>query len=290
MIALISSKNQISNLRAYFVKFNQNFFELTVICFYNNLIEPTKKQLNPKKVIYIKVSHFDSLLKYFIFFIKTFHLLFNKEKQLIIGDTMARYKHYLMYLINPSEVIAIDDGIKSVYSFNEDLNFCLPKKYFNRLSFVFTNYNLDFKKINFYINTYKKKSKKKIDDDIVWFIGQPLIVDKRLTTNQLQKYFKFISKKFKNKKIIYFRHPRELHSYKYSGFKISDRSKHSFENFFDNTNYHPKNILTFYSTSIDYCKRSSNSEINYYYYKINVDDRVKAIYNYLDKIGIEKIN
>lgn len=292
MIALLSSKNQINNLRSYFDRFGHDYSELIVICFYENLIDESKTKLNPKRVIFIQISPFDNFLKIVKYLIYTIPTVFISDKTVIIGDTMSRYKHYLLYLLNPRKVIAIDDGIKSVYSFNEDLKFCLPKKYFDRLSFVYTNYNLNFKKVKSFINHYPKKKRHNVNNQIVWFIGQPLIVDRRSTPKELRTYFDFIEGYFKDKEIIYFRHPREIETYKYSKFKIAERSEISFEQHFEKSEYYPGSIISFYSTSIDYCIRSSfsNCGIDFYYFEIKVDQRVEAIYNYLKNNGVKKLN
>lgn len=291
MIALLSTKHQINNLYNYYQCYNHDFSNLIVICFYENLIIESKNKLNPKKIILIKVSPLNNLTK-IKFLINTIRLGFLKEHTLIIGDTMARYKHYLLFLINPKKVIAIDDGIKSVYAFNEKLNFCLPKKYYNRLSFVYTNYDLNFEKIDSFINHYQKKQRSNIDNEKVWFIGQPLIADGKLTSQQLTKYFKTIKSKFKDKEIIYFKHPRELHTYKYSKFKLAEKTDGSFEEYFEKSSYYPGTIITFYSTSIDYCIRSSfsNCGIEFYFFEVLIDQRVKAVCDYLNKNGVKKLN
>lgn len=290
MIALISSKNQLKNLKEFNKKFKVPNEKLFVVCFYKELIKEAKLKVNPDMVIFIPVSPFNNPIKYLFFFIRSLKLLKLKSKKIIIGDTMARYKHYILYLLNPNAVIAIDDGIKSVYSFNENLNFCLPKKFFNKLSFVFTGYDLNFTDLKFYINKPKKKLRQNIKNDLVWFIGQPLIEDNRLSLGQLRNYFDILKEKFINHEIVYFKHPREITNYNYQGIKFIKNTEISFEDFFDQSNFYPKTLVTFYSTSIDYCVRSSKSAIDFYFFQIKVDDRVKKIYEYLKRIGVRRIN
>ena len=290
MIALISSKNQLLNLNNYLLRFEQSSSELIIVCFYENLVNEAYSTLNPNKVILIPVSPFSNPIKYLFFILRSLKLFSLKSKKIIIGDTMARYKHYILYLLNPEEIILIDDGIKSVYSFNENLNFCLPKKLSKKVSFIFTNYDLKFSNIKYYVNSFVKSRRTNIKNDIVWFIGQPLIEDKRLTIDELENYFDLTKNYFPNHEIIYFKHPRELSNYNFPKFKFIKNNEVSFEDFFDHSNYYPKKIVTFYSTSIDYCLRSSMSNIDFFFIEIKVDDRVKSIYKYLKKIGVKRIN
>jgi len=237
--------------------------------------------------------------------------------KIIIGsyNNLPAYYLALRFMKLKKEIILLDDGFAtlSIYSDRNQKNILkktkmyggkltrlimflyptLKKKSISKLTF-YTIYKLEKIIKPVYDNVYEFSLKKientvKIDDKLVWFIGQPLvnlkilneIIHKEIVSNILD-----LCKK-KNKKLIYILHrnekPYEDLDIEYLKFNVS------LESIVVNDSLTlPKPIVSFYSSALLNLKLMNNN-INSYYIEnetLKGNYKILELYNYFKKSSI----
>lgn len=239
---------------------NKEAYQKIITC-YRELIKKDNLILNFHKKIQIKIL-------YLIFHLKN---LFSLEiDQIIIGN----YYSYLnrKFTKISRETFVLDDGTNILEKKNIKL---LKNSKF--LFFSFFNKKIFSKKNNFIKNNFnflKKKfiHKKKYSDDIL-ILGTPFVEIDFLKEHQYEFLINFIKKFYKNKKIIYFPHPKEKKNSvvrkKFKTIRII-KSKYPVEIYFLKVKKFPKTVISFGSSAIILLKKF-NKELNI----ININYEIK---------------
>ena len=243
----------------------------------------------------------------YVHFIRT-----KNYKKLIIGNFNNIEAYYLAIRFNKKgkETILLDDGLATlnIYSERNKKNELKNKKILNgRLTQLmlklfpilkkstiscltfYTIYDLKSivvpiydRIINFSLQNHSDKEKK-IDKDLIWFIGQPLVSLDIMKENEHKEILKLLKKvcDLKNKKLIYILHRLET-PYKYLDIEHIKFEKSLEDVFIENDLVLPSTIISFYSSAILNI-HLLNKELNCFYietHSLKSNPLILEAYNY----------
>ena len=252
---------------------NKNTYKKSVILISNSKKDELKRTLETNsKINNDIIFNINSIyLKFILFFIlKIRSIVNNKLDHIVIGDFN---NSFICKITNFSKkVIILDDGTNIFYLKNKKFTF---SKY---IFFSFFNkkyFNIPYK---FFIEnqyTYIKNLKKSISKQkkFIILLGSPFVSKSLLDENQYIECLQHIKKKYIDKKIFYFPHPKENINdiAKLKLFKII-KSNYAFEIYLLNQKVLPDKIIGLNSTAFITIYKLFNNNIileNYFYYNDN---------------------
>lgn len=217
-----------------------------------NLIK--KKNLRNIFILSIPYKNKAKLVKGILFSI----LLIIKNKfshELYIGNYNSLWMKITSYFTSPFNIKVIDDGLITVSMIKKIeekiLNSKYPRRYIlEKISpSFFTKYNIDSKYIKIIKIKTKNNEKKsiKIDENMVLFIGSPLVEKKVISYENLKIYSERVNNFFETKDIYYYSH-RDENIKNLIGKKIDSAS--SIEDYLDTCDIFPRVIVSFYSSAL----------------------------------------
>ena len=249
---------------------NKNTYKKNVILISNSRKDELKRTLKTNsKINNDIILNVNSIyLKFILFFIlKIRSILNDKLDHIVIGD----FKNSFMNKIKnfSKKVVILDDGTNIFYLKNNKFTFS------NYIFFSFFNkeyFNIPHK---FFIDnqyTYIRNLKKSVSKqkNFIILLGAPFVVKSLLSENQYIKCLKHIKKKYINKKIFYFPHPKENtdNIRKLELFKMI-KSNFGFEIYLLNQKQIPSKVIGFNSTAFITTYKLFNNSINlenYFYF------------------------
>jgi len=203
-----------------------------------------------------------------IIYLNLISIKISKVENLFISSYYQWIQHYILSLINFKKIILLNDGA-NIFSIVElrkktkDINFQITNPIFKKIIKLpeikkltyFSQFNLDLNsssdsQINF---TFKTNTKSPIDENLLFFIGGPLVESGILDEHYYMETLRTIKKKNEKKEIWYFAHRRESQLNLELYTKIFDKvivNKLPFEEYLLSASKLPFEIYSFYSTVI----------------------------------------
>ncbi len=187
--------------------------------------------------------------------------------KIFVGEYRSDHVNHIVNYFNDKDIYLLDDGLAQI-DYHKEMSYQPYKVKIRRVIYKMLSYKLSPIKYTFFTifdiknervikneySFFKKYINKKDREDLVYFIGQPLIELGVVSEESYKKEFAKIIRFYKNKKLIYITHRREDESKvkrisKELGFEYKE-----FDNLIElemiNAKVVPSDFATFFSTAI----------------------------------------
>lgn len=226
-------------------------------------------------------------------------LLFYHPDTLFIGDYKANFMKMIYRFFKKEKCIFLDDGAQSSYIYAMD-------KRANMFSYFKFNHDPSSKRLYVhntfeYFKSVMKNNNKKILNDVVYFIGAPLVEKEMITSEQFDYYFSrvvcYYEKKGMTIKYLPHRHENNNKLDKYQNIEIIVLDE-PVELYLLHANFIPVSISSFYSAALYTIqllfKDIMHDNLSFYFppevmnVSKEIQDKIEEVYTTLE--GIMDVN